>query len=305
MSPLPDLLLLDQDLVPAAEATVSALDRGLLYGESLFETLKVVDGAPCLWPEHARRLAAGAAELGLPLDLERLERGVRRLLAARPVTGGALRVQVTGGVQPGGGRGMTAPPEGRRPRVVGTVVETTPLPAARYRDGVDVVTAADLRRPLPWLKSGSYLASVAAKGRAEAAGAFECLFGAGEPASLLEGTFSNILGWDGVRLTVVPARQALPGVTQAAVLAAAADLGIALTEGPLLADAVLQGGLFLTGSLLGICPCRSLGGRALGGGGRVTGGPDALAFGRETADRLREGLARREADSRRAWIAAG
>ena len=39
-----DLLLLDGELVPPAEASISVLDRGLLYGESLFETLKVVDG---------------------------------------------------------------------------------------------------------------------------------------------------------------------------------------------------------------------------------------------------------------------
>ena len=215
---------------------------------------------------------------------------------------GALRIQVTGGLQPGGGRGMTAPAEGRRPRVVATVSESAPLPDGHYRAGVDVVTAGDLHRSLPWLKSGSYLASVAAKSRAEAAGAFECLFLGGESPSLLEGSFSNILAWDGTRLTAVPKGQALPGVTLAAVLATAAELGIDATEGPVRPEAVRRGGLFLTGSLLGVCPCRSLDGVLLGGGRPAAAGDEgALAFGGNLADRLREGLERREAHSRRAW----
>ncbi len=92
---------------------------------------------------------------------------------------------------------MTASAEGRRPRVIATVEPVAPLPDAVYRDGVDAVTAADLTRPLPWLKSGSYLADVVGKGRAEAAAAFECLLVGGEPPTLLEGSFSNVLLWDG------------------------------------------------------------------------------------------------------------
>ena len=111
---MPDVVLFDGRVVPTAEAVVPVADRAVLYGESLFETVKVVDGAPCLWKEHVARLAAGCGELGLPLDLGALEAGVRALLAERPVAHGVLRVQVTGGVQPGGGRGLTAPVAGRR-----------------------------------------------------------------------------------------------------------------------------------------------------------------------------------------------
>ncbi|MCJ7796329.1 MAG: aminotransferase class IV, partial [Thermoleophilia bacterium] len=122
----PDVVLLDGELVPPGEARVSAFDRGLLYGESLFETLKVVDGAPCLWQPHVERLTSACGELGLPLDVTGLEHGVRRLLQARPVAHGALRIQVTGGEQPGGGRGLTAPAAGRRPRVIVSVTAVLP-----------------------------------------------------------------------------------------------------------------------------------------------------------------------------------
>ncbi|GAB4260936.1 MAG: hypothetical protein Kow00122_17870 [Thermoleophilia bacterium] len=293
-----EVVLLGGELVPPAEAVVSAFDRGLLYGESLFETLKVVAGAPCLWEPHRDRLLAGCRELGLPLVVGELEEGVRRLLKARPVELGVLRIQVTGGVQPGGGRGITAPVEGRCPSVVATVVETAAMPADIYARGIAVVTAADLCRPLPRLKSGNYLASVAAKARAETAGAFECLFVGGTPPSLLEGSFTSVLAWDGTRLLVPPEEGRLPGVTLAAVLAAARSRGLTVEQRPIAVpgpETPEAGGgpaLFLTSSFLGLCECASLDGRTLARA-------PALA-----AD-LRGALAERERASCEAWRAAG
>lgn len=288
---LPDVVLLDGELVPSGEARVSAFDRGLLYGESLFETLKVVDGAPCLWRPHLERLASACGELGLPLDVVGLEQGVRGLLQARPVAYGALRIQVTGGEQPGGGRGLNAPRAGRRPRVIASVTAISPQPAHAFERGVEVVTAADLGRPLPWLKSGSYLASVVAKRRAENAGAFECLLLDGEPARLLEGSFSNVLVWDGACLVSAPARSRLVGVTETVVVQVAATAGM-LTEERSVALAELWAdgpqGLLLTGSLLGVCPCASVDGRR-------------VAETTMIADTLRRGLCEQERASRAEW----
>lgn len=288
---LPDVVLFDGELVPPEEALVSAFDRGLLYGESLFETLKVVDGFPCLWQPHVERLASGCRELGLPLDVAGLEQGVRRLLLARPVAHGALRIQVTGGEQPGGGRGLTAPEAGRRPRVIASVRAIPSQPAHVFERGVDVVTAADLGRPLPWLKSGSYVASVAAKMRAEEAGVFECLLMGGEPAQLLEGSFSNVLVWDGTCLVSVPARSRLVGVTETVMVQAARTLGMLTEERPLVLDELWAGearGLLLTGSLLGVCPCATVDGRLVAPSGWI-------------ADTLRRALREQEMASRAEW----
>ena len=109
--------------------------------------------------------------------------------------------------------------------MIATVEPVAPLPDAVYRDGVDAVTAADLTRPLPWLKSGSYLADVVGKGRAEAAAAFECLLVGGEPPSLLEGSFSNVLLWYGRRLVGPPRGLALAGVTLRSVLSRCRRIG--------------------------------------------------------------------------------
>lgn len=288
---LPDVVLVDGELVSSGEALVSAFDRGLLFGESLFETLKVVDGVPCLWQPHVERLTCGCGELGLSLDVAGLEQSIRRLLHARPVGHGALRIQVTGGEQPGGGRGLTAPSVGRRPRVIASVTAISPQPAHVYERGVDVVTAADLCRPLPWLKSGSYLASVAAKMRAESAGAFECLLVGGESARLLEGSFTNVLVWDGARLVSAPARSRLVGVTETVVVQAARTMGMLTEERPVALDELWAGesqGLLLTSSLLGVCACATVDGRRMASTARI-------------ADTLRRALHERESASRAEW----
>jgi len=287
-----DVVLLDGQLVARAQAVISAFDRGVMYGESLFETLKVFEGAPCLWSRHCDRLLAGCVELGIPLDVQEVERGVRALLAARPVSHGVLRVQVTGGVQPGGGRGITAPREGRRPRMIAGVSETPPLSAAVYETGVRLVSSRGSPRPLPGLKSGNYLASVVAKAQAEAADAFECVLVDEGSDAVLEGSFSNVLAWDGRGIACPPDERRLPGVTLAVVLEEASALGIPVSVRPVPMGEALESGLLLTGSLLGVCACSSLDGTPL----------------RDSADvatRLRERLLAREAAEAARWRSGG
>jgi len=245
--------------VAAEEAKVSVFDRSVLYGESLFETLKVVDQAPCLWERHLARFTSSAAALGLPLEPGVVEQGVRRLLEAEGPACGVLRMQLTGGTQPGG-RGLLAP-FSRQPRFIASVSSTAPLDPTFYVEGVAVIVASDLARPLPRHKSGSYLASVEGKRRAEAAGAFECLFARGE--ELLEGAFSNLFLVTEAGLRRVPIGSALEGVTMGTVVEEAAGLGLAAEETPVsVADARI-GGLLLTGSLIGVLPVSTLDGAQL------------------------------------------
>lgn len=291
---LPDLVLLDDALVPAEDAVVSAFDRGVMYGESLFETLKVIDGAPCLWTSHRERLDRGCAELGLPVDADRVWDGVARLLSRRPVARGVLRIQVTGGVQPGGGRGITAPMEGRRPRVIASVSEVAAVAPDVYEHGVRVVAAAGFARSAPHLKSGNYLSSVLAKAHAESLGAFECLLTSGTPPVILEGSFGNVLAWDEERLVCPLEAGRLPGVTLGVALAAARDLGIEVQVRELTLAEVRAGGLLLTGSILGVCACSHLDGEPLA---------DSRAVAAGLRGRLWEYEERSIADWRSEWTA--
>ena len=150
---------------------------------------------------------------------------------------------------------------------------------------------------LPHLKSGNHLASVVAKGRAETAGAFECLLTAGDPPEVLEGASSNILMWDGSALVSTPAGGRLAGVTLAAVTTAATEAGIRVREERVLLHELRPNreranGLLLTGSLIGVCFCATLDGHPLLRADRLAAG-------------LLEALHEREAESRERWLGDG
>lgn len=83
---------------------VAALDRGLQYGDGLFETIAVRLGRPEFWERHRRRLADGCRRLGIaPPDPPTLEHEARELCAS--VSRGVLKVVVTRGM---GGRGSAS-----------------------------------------------------------------------------------------------------------------------------------------------------------------------------------------------------
>ena len=120
--------------------------------------------------------------------------------------------------------------------------------------------------------------------RAEEAGAFECLLVSGEPARLLEGSFSNVLMWDGACLVSAPARSRLVGVTETVVVQAARTLGMRHGGAPDVARRTVgrlkRGGCCSPAVCLGVCPCAAV-------DGRRDGAPPAAI-----ADTLRRGTAR-------------
>jgi len=112
--------------------TVPASDRGFMYGDGLFETLRIVGGRIPLWDRHAARLGDGCVRLRLPLpDLPAIHDEVVRLAA--DTSDAVARVTVTRGT---GERGY-APPSSPTPRVVVSVAPLV-LDTAPYAEGVAV-----------------------------------------------------------------------------------------------------------------------------------------------------------------------
>lgn len=238
-------------------------DRGLLVSDGLFETLLWRDGRLDQFAAHMRRLADGCQTLGLPAPgaAEVLAAATAALEAAGLAAGrAAVRVTWTAGA---GGRGLDRP-EGLSPQLY---VRATQAPAPGI--GVKLHTSQVRRNdgsPASRLKSLAYLDNVLARREARAASADEALM-LNSRGEVCCAAAANLF-WVEVDRLVTPALDCgvLAGVTRAAVLAAAAELGVETREVQV-GRAALDGrlGLFLTNSLIGVAPVISLDGRVVGG----------------------------------------
>jgi branched-chain amino acid aminotransferase len=212
------------DVVDAATAGLHWSDHGITVGDGVFETLKLVDGAPFARTRHLRRLADSAAGLGLELPpLPVLDAAVDATAAAWGTDPGRLRVTVTAGPGPmGSSRGADGP-----------TLLVTAGPMVVDRSPTDVVVVPWTRNEhgaLAGLKTTSYAENVVALARAEAAGASEALF-ANTAGMLCEGTGTNVFVAFGDRLVTPPLSSGcLAGVTRALLLEALARAGLPASE---------------------------------------------------------------------------
>ena len=112
---------------------VPASDRGLLYGDGLFETIAVRSRRPCLWMRHLARLQRGCERLAIPLcDADLLGAEAHALLADAPAAEGVLKLIITRGSGP---RGYAPPPDTQPTRILAFA----PAPALSAEDAEDGV----------------------------------------------------------------------------------------------------------------------------------------------------------------------
>ena len=232
---------------------VSSRDRGLLYGDGVFETIAVHAGEPRFWSGHLQRLAAGCARLGLPLPDEGVLRGeAAALLAGHDAA--VLKIIVTRGT---GGRGYQ-PPDNAQPT---RIVQRHPLPSwppAYAASGVRARLCSTLLGSNPQLagiKHLNRLEQVLARQEWRDPDINEGLL-RDRDGHVIEGTMSNLFAVTGNTL-VTPDLTAcgVAGIMRSVVLEQAGRLGIATAVKPLpLAEVQQADELFLTNSLIGIWP---------------------------------------------------
>jgi branched-chain amino acid aminotransferase len=257
-------------------AKVSVFDRGFLYGDSVFETLRTYDGRPFALDEHLARLERSAARVLIRMPVERAElvREVARALAAVPNQESAVRIMLTRGA----GEAMGLDPElAPKPLRVILVTPLPVIPEERYTTGVSAITYRAPRvsdgTEAAGAKVGNYLAAVLAMDAARRAGALEALF-VDSSGRVLEGSTSNVfLVSRGVLVTPPEDLGILAGITRAHVLALAAKLGIE-AQIRVVAEAELFASdeLFICSSIREVFPVVAVDGRTIGDGrpGRVT-----------------------------------
>jgi len=235
--------------MPAGEATISALDRGLTYGLGLYETIKLLDGVPAFFDEHCERLETGLAglEIEAPWTRERLAADMVALTRAAGATDGGCRMVVSAG-----------PPWG------GPSVLIHPLQRPHPREPLAVVTYRDLRASGEF-KSVSFVASHRAQRAAARAGADDALF-VDTDGRIHEAATANVfVARDGVLSTSPLDGSILPGVVRRMVEDLARADGVEVVERYTLVDQLSEEDtVILTSSVRGLAVVGSVDGVPVG-----------------------------------------
>ncbi|MER7556179.1 aminodeoxychorismate lyase [Nocardioides sp. NPDC126508] len=242
--------LLDNPAAPA----VSIRDHGLVVGDGVFETLKVIEDQPFALDRHLDRLERSAAGLGLPtLDRGVITKGVEAVLGAAPTAYGRLRITVTGGPAPFGSGRVEV-----EPTIIIGLEDATPNP--EETKVVSVPWRRNEHGATTGLKTTSYAENVIALAEAREHGATEAIF-ANTVGDLCEGTGSNVFYvLDGVLKTPTLSSGPLAGITRALVLE---WFGAEETDEPLAEVEEYATEVFLTSSLRDVQAVTAWGTRTL------------------------------------------
>jgi branched-chain amino acid aminotransferase len=260
---------IDGEIVAAREARVPVRDHGLLYGDGIFEGIRVRGGRVFRLDDHLARFAAGAKAiaLALPRPLAEVREIVLATVRAHGTAEAYVRLLATRGEGP---LGVDPSPCGPA-RVLCLVDSIALYPEEKRRRGLDLLTSS-LRRPGPdvldpRVKSLNYLNNVLAKLEARSRGADEALL-LNAAGLVAEAAVANVFAVRRGELLTPPATDgALEGITRATVLDLAPALGIPARERSLgRFDLLAAEECFLTGSGAGLVGVRSLDGRPIGAG---------------------------------------
>lgn len=265
-------IYLNGSLVPKEEAKVSVFDRGFLYGDGAFETVRIYDGKPFMIDEHITRLLNGLKAL----RFQKLPAGLKvyalKLIEANKVKNGVLRIAVTRGELTAG----IDPSACKEPTVVISAKEGMPYNEGLYERGFKAIIPSvrkDSRSPLCKVKSANFLTHILAKAEASDAGVDEAIM-LNYEGFLTEATVSNIFVVKGNAL-ITPSVESgiLPGITRKVVLEMAEKMGLEVAECEI-RPAELYGAdeAFLTNSLMEVMPLVEVDKKAIGNGlpGKIT-----------------------------------
>ena len=264
------IVWVDGERMPSEGPHISARDRGLTLGDGVFETMRVHNGKVFRLEQHLTRMAGALRVLAIAAPGE-LRDWVGAAIRGAHAPDASVRLTVTRGVGPGG---VTVPAE-QVPSVIVTVAPPPAFGAVIYEAGLTAHTASGRRNEhsmTAGLKTLSYTDSVAAMIDARRNGVDEALFLDTE-GHCSEATASNFFAVIDGQLTTPPtACAALPGITRAAVIELAVDMGLKVDDRPLDPGKLkFATEAFLTSSLRGIAPLVRLDGMAIG-----TGKPGAV-----------------------------
>ncbi|EKK02826.1 Branched-chain amino acid aminotransferase I [Rhodopirellula baltica SH28] len=251
------------------DAKISVYDHGLLYGDGVFEGMRIYSGKVFALEDHMTRLyeSARAIMLDIPIAIDALTTAVNETVAKNGLTEGYIRLVVTRG---GNQLGLN-PFSCEDPQVI-IIADTISLyPEKFYTEGLELITASTIRNHpaalSPRVKSLNYLNNIMAKIEAIRAGCIEAVM-LNTKGEVAECTGDNIFIVRGGRLITPPIDAGiLEGITRNTVIDLARENGIEVAEEAMTRhDIFVADECFLTGSAAEVIPAVKLDGRVIGDG---------------------------------------
>jgi branched-chain amino acid aminotransferase len=262
-------IFLGDKLVDEADAKISVFDHGLLYGDGVFEGIRVYGGRVFLHQQHIDRLfeSAKAIRLVIPMSPAEVISAVEKTVKANNITDGYVRLVVTRGA---GSLGLDIR-KTSNPQVI-VIADTISLyPPETYTKGMNLVTASTIRNHPGALssriKSLNYLNNILARIEGTDAGMVEALM-LNHKGEVAECTGDNIFIVKN-RVLMTPGLDAgiLEGITRNAVMQLAIEGGYEVLETSMTRhDLYVADEMFLTGTAAEVVAVVSLDGRKIGTG---------------------------------------
>jgi len=248
-----NIAFVNGNFVPEQRAVVSIFDRGFLYGDGLFATIRVCQGQPFRWRRHLLRLHRGAdlLRITIPETDEKLRAIAVELARNNELENGALRVAISRGV----GTGGYSPAGATHPTLTMTVRPLSVRAPGQPLSWRCATSKLTLRSddPLAWFKTSNRLLQVLARGEAERAGFDEALL-LNEEGHVVEATSGNLF-WiqEGQICTAPLGTGILPGIARSTLFEIGETLGQRVQERTISRDDLIQSeGAFISMSTLGV-----------------------------------------------------
>ncbi|MFC0469458.1 branched-chain-amino-acid transaminase [Halalkalibacter kiskunsagensis] len=262
-------IYLNGEFVEKKDAKVSVYDHGFLYGDGVFEGIRVYEGNVFRLQEHLDRLynSAKSIMLSIPHTKEEMKKLVVKTLQKNHLSNAYIRLVISRGV---GNLGLD-PASCSTPQVIIIAEELALFPKELYESGLEIVTVATRRnRPdvlSPKVKSLNYLNNILVKIEASLAGVSEALM-LNDQGYVAEGSADNVFIVKGKELLTPPGYVgALEGITRNAIIEFARDLGYAVKEEPFTRhDVYVADEVFLTGTAAEVIAVVKVDGRVIGEG---------------------------------------
>ncbi|MEB1807698.1 MAG: branched-chain-amino-acid transaminase [Bacillaceae bacterium] len=262
-------IYLNGEFVEKHNAKISVYDHGFLYGDGVFEGIRVYDGNIFQLKEHLERLynSAKSIMLNIPHSLEELTQIIVETIKVNELQDAYIRLVVSRGV---GNLGLD-PASCPTPNVIVIAEQLTLFPKELYENGLEIVTVPTRRnRPdvlSPKVKSLNYLNNILVKIEASLAGVSEALMLNNE-GYVAEGSADNVFIVKGNKILTPPGYVgALEGITRNAIIDIASDLGYDVKEEPFTRhDVYVADEVFLTGTAAEVIAVVKVDGRVIGDG---------------------------------------